>query len=176
MMMVVDELLKCCLKVYYQWTHNSQSVLNWSEVYRLNYVYCYIKVCYYEILAGMWLRNGHQIRGQAMTYIQSHFCKSTIDIDVYLLQVIIYFFAFSDLLGILAYHKFCLAFRRYRSDGWMHYRWSFCIGACSLSLSLLCLIPFQFTSLRLSMMSAVSIFGIPTQVVWCQTCLCIIIY
>jgi len=36
----------------------------------------------------MWVRNGHQIRGQAMTYIQSHFCKSTIDIDVYLLQVI----------------------------------------------------------------------------------------
>ena len=48
---------------------------------------CYTKVCYYEILAGMWVRNGHQIRGQGMTYIQSHFCKSTVDVDVYLLQV-----------------------------------------------------------------------------------------
>jgi len=48
---------------------------------------CDIKVCYYEILAGMWVRNGHQIRGQAMTYIQSHFCKSTVDVDIYLLQV-----------------------------------------------------------------------------------------
>jgi len=40
----------------------------------------------------MWVRNGHQIRGQAMTYIQSHFCKSTIDIDIYLLQVTLYLF------------------------------------------------------------------------------------
>ena len=40
----------------------------------------------------MWVRNGHQIRGQAMTYIQSHFCKSTIDIDIYLLQVTVYLF------------------------------------------------------------------------------------
>ena len=51
-------------------------------------------MCYYEILAGMWVRNGHQIRGQAMTYIQSHFCKSTIDVDIYLLQVAIYVFKF----------------------------------------------------------------------------------
>jgi len=48
---------------------------------------CYVKVCYYEVLTGMWVRNGNQIRGQAMTYIQSHFCKSTIDVDIYLLQV-----------------------------------------------------------------------------------------
>lgn len=63
----------------YQWKIYYKKVLN-----------CCIKVCYYEILTGMWVRNGHQIRGQAMTYIQSHFCKSTIDIDIYLLQVIAY--------------------------------------------------------------------------------------
>jgi len=53
-----------------------------------------VKVCYYEILAGMWVRNGHQIRGQAMTYVQSHFCKSTIDVDIYLLQATAYLLPF----------------------------------------------------------------------------------
>lgn len=35
----------------------------------------------------MWVRNGLQIKGQAMTYVQSHFCNSMIDPDIYLLQV-----------------------------------------------------------------------------------------
>ena len=35
----------------------------------------------------MWVRNGLQIKGQAMTYVQSHFCNSLIDPDIYLLQV-----------------------------------------------------------------------------------------
>ena len=48
---------------------------------------CYIKVCYHEILAGMWARNGQQIRGQAMRYVESRICKSTVDVDIYLLQV-----------------------------------------------------------------------------------------
>jgi len=39
-------------------------------------------------MAGLWVRNGLQIKGQAMTYIQCHFCKSMIDADIYLLQVI----------------------------------------------------------------------------------------
>jgi len=52
-----------------------------------------MKVCYYEVLAGMWVRNGHQIRGQAMTYVQSHFCKSTVDVDIYLLQVTITYYS-----------------------------------------------------------------------------------
>lgn len=39
----------------------------------------------------MWVRNGLQIKGQAMTYVQSHFCNSMIDPDIYLLQVCIDF-------------------------------------------------------------------------------------
>lgn len=38
----------------------------------------------------MWVRNGLQIKGQAMTYVQSHFCNSMIDPDIYLLQVGLY--------------------------------------------------------------------------------------
>ncbi|KAK7479151.1 hypothetical protein BaRGS_00029592 [Batillaria attramentaria] len=40
-----------------------------------------------QIYAGMWVRNGIQIKGQAMTYIQCHFCYSLADLDIYLLQV-----------------------------------------------------------------------------------------
>ncbi|XP_063285782.1 E3 ubiquitin-protein ligase UBR3 isoform X4 [Pelobates fuscus] len=40
-----------------------------------------------EIHSNMWVRNGLQIKGQAMTYVQSHFCNSMIDPDIYLLQV-----------------------------------------------------------------------------------------
>ena len=45
------------------------------------------QVVFHEILCGMWVRNGLQIRGQAMTYIQCHFCNSMVDADLYLLQV-----------------------------------------------------------------------------------------
>ena len=31
--------------------------------------------------------NGLQIQGQAMTYIQCHFCKSMVDADLFLLQL-----------------------------------------------------------------------------------------
>lgn len=44
-------------------------------------------MAFYEILGGMWVRNGLQIKGQAMTYIQSNFCNSMVDADIYLLQV-----------------------------------------------------------------------------------------
>ncbi|KAK3873893.1 hypothetical protein Pcinc_021134 [Petrolisthes cinctipes] len=37
--------------------------------------------------SGMWVRNGLQIKGQAMTYIQCHFCNSMVDADLYLLQI-----------------------------------------------------------------------------------------
>lgn len=46
-----------------------------------------IQVCLPQIYAGMWVRNGIQIKGQAMTYIQCHFCYSLADLDIYLLQV-----------------------------------------------------------------------------------------
>uniref|UniRef100_A0AAQ4S819 E3 ubiquitin-protein ligase n=1 Tax=Gasterosteus aculeatus aculeatus TaxID=481459 RepID=A0AAQ4S819_GASAC len=38
-----------------------------------------------EIHSNMWVRNGLQIKGQAMTYVQSHFCNSMIDPDIYLI-------------------------------------------------------------------------------------------
>ncbi|XP_071532346.1 E3 ubiquitin-protein ligase Ubr3 isoform X3 [Panulirus ornatus] len=46
-----------------------------------------LQVAFYEILSGMWVRNGLQIKGQAMTYIQCHFCNSMVDADLYLLQI-----------------------------------------------------------------------------------------
>uniref|UniRef100_T1JNI2 E3 ubiquitin-protein ligase n=1 Tax=Strigamia maritima TaxID=126957 RepID=T1JNI2_STRMM len=45
------------------------------------------QVAFYEILCGLWVRNGLQIKGQAMTYTQCHFCNSMIDADLFLLQV-----------------------------------------------------------------------------------------
>ncbi|CAH2006803.1 unnamed protein product [Acanthoscelides obtectus] len=48
---------------------------------------CNIQVAFYEILNGLWVRNGLQIKGQAMTYIQCNFCNSMVDADLYLLQI-----------------------------------------------------------------------------------------
>ena len=45
-----------------------------------------IQVNFYEILCNLWVRNGLQIKGQAMTYIQCHFCNSMIDPDLFLIQ------------------------------------------------------------------------------------------
>ena len=39
------------------------------------------------VMSGLWVRNGLQMKGQAMTYIQCHFCNSMADADLYLLQV-----------------------------------------------------------------------------------------
>lgn len=36
----------------------------------------------------MWVRNGMQMKGQAMTYVQNHFCSSFSDSDLFLIQVI----------------------------------------------------------------------------------------
>ncbi|CAH1395459.1 unnamed protein product [Nezara viridula] len=46
-----------------------------------------VQVAFYEILNGLWVRNGLQIKGQAMTYVQCNFCNSMVDADLYLLQV-----------------------------------------------------------------------------------------
>lgn len=45
------------------------------------------QAAFYEIIQGTWLRNGLQIKGQAMTYIQSNFCISMVDADIFLLQL-----------------------------------------------------------------------------------------
>ncbi|XP_073956501.1 ubr3 ubiquitin ligase [Choristoneura fumiferana] len=46
-----------------------------------------VQALFYEILAGIWVRNGLQIKGQAMTYIQANFCNSMVDMDIYWLQI-----------------------------------------------------------------------------------------
>lgn len=46
-----------------------------------------VQTAFYEIVSGMWVRNGLQIKGQAMTYIQCHFCNCTVDADLSLLQL-----------------------------------------------------------------------------------------
>ena len=38
-------------------------------------------------MCQMWVRNGLQIKGQAMTYIQCHFSNSMVDADIFLLQL-----------------------------------------------------------------------------------------
>ena len=50
-------------------------------------VFFHCQVAFYEILNGLWVRNGLQIKGQAMTYIQCNFCNSMVDADLYLLQI-----------------------------------------------------------------------------------------
>lgn len=53
----------------------------------LKIVLVILQVAFYEILNGLWVRNGLQIKGQAMTYIQCNFCNSMVDADLYLLQI-----------------------------------------------------------------------------------------
>ncbi|UYV79267.1 UBR3, partial [Cordylochernes scorpioides] len=45
------------------------------------------RATFYEIMNALWVRNGVQIRGQSMTYIQCHFCNSMVDADIFLLQL-----------------------------------------------------------------------------------------
>ena len=46
----------------------------------------HVLITFYEILCGLWVRNGLQMRAQAMTYIQCHFCNSMVDPDIFLIQ------------------------------------------------------------------------------------------
>ncbi|CAG0912404.1 unnamed protein product [Notodromas monacha] len=46
-----------------------------------------IHVSFYEIFCGLWVRNGLQIKGQADSYIQCHYCNSLVDPDLYLMQL-----------------------------------------------------------------------------------------
>ena len=41
-----------------------------------------------EIRSGFWFYNGHQIKCQAQSYMQSYFCNSMLDLDVFFVQVI----------------------------------------------------------------------------------------
>lgn len=43
-------------------------------------------IAYHHIMAGLWVANGLQIKTQAINYMQPHFCNSTIDADLFLVQ------------------------------------------------------------------------------------------
>ena len=58
-----------------------------SDVLSIEFTRFYLQAAFYEILSGLWVRNGLQIRGQAMSYIQCHFGNSMVDADIFLLQV-----------------------------------------------------------------------------------------
>jgi hypothetical protein len=47
-----------------------------------------LQIATHEIHANMWVRNGMQMKGQAMTYVQNHFCSSFSDADLFLIQSI----------------------------------------------------------------------------------------
>lgn len=38
-------------------------------------------------MSDIWIRNGTQIKGQALTYIQANFCNSMVDMDMFFLQI-----------------------------------------------------------------------------------------
>lgn len=60
----------------------TKEVIDLSILHPLN-----IQVCCAEIASDMWNLNGLHIKGQAMTYKQTHFCNSMADPDLYLLQL-----------------------------------------------------------------------------------------
>lgn len=45
-----------------------------------------VQIAFYQILSGHWIRNGQQMKGQALTYIECHFCNSMVDADLFLIQ------------------------------------------------------------------------------------------
>lgn len=47
-----------------------------------------VQIDFYEIWAGLWVRNGHQMKAQAMTYVGCHYCNSMVDADLFLIQQI----------------------------------------------------------------------------------------
>lgn len=67
------------------------------------------QIGYYEIHANMWIRNGLQMKGQAMTYVQNHFSSSFNDADLFLLQVIMIKFCNYDLLLRVLLERFHLS-------------------------------------------------------------------
>ncbi|XP_025207566.1 uncharacterized protein LOC112603273 isoform X2 [Melanaphis sacchari] len=68
---------------------------------------------FYEIMQGAWVRNGLQIKGQAMTYIQSNFCISMVDADIYLLQLCLSELSDANIFMSLILEKF-------KVYDWMH--------------------------------------------------------
>lgn len=47
-----------------------------------------VQIAFYQILSGHWNRNGQQMKAQAWTYIECHFCNSMLDPDLFLIQQI----------------------------------------------------------------------------------------
>lgn len=63
------------------------------------------QAAFYEIMQGSWVRNGLQIKGQAMTYVQSNFCISMVDADIYLLQLCLSEISNVDIFMSLIFEK-----------------------------------------------------------------------
>ena len=53
-------------------------------------------------MAGLWVTNGLQIKTQAINYMQPHFCNSTIDADVFLIQQVVTRFAPDEFIDMFA--------------------------------------------------------------------------
>ncbi|KAL6258401.1 hypothetical protein P5V15_010359 [Pogonomyrmex californicus] len=87
---VCDWLKSCVLPEIQRDAKRLNSYLSSKNVLRKQFndiAILEISVAFYEILNGLWVRNGLQIKGQAMTYIQCNFCNSMVDADLYLLQI-----------------------------------------------------------------------------------------
>lgn len=82
----IDSDVPAC--TFHQMTYHRMIVKDGDSLNCFVSVECLcVQVAFYEILSGMWVRNGLQIKGQAMTYIQCNFCNSMVDADLYLLQI-----------------------------------------------------------------------------------------
>ena len=62
------------------------SLLSADECYQFVQLSICVLSGYFQIQCGMWVRNGTQIRSQAITYQQPHFSEAMLDLDVFFLQ------------------------------------------------------------------------------------------
>ena len=53
----------------------------------IGYFQSIFQVALCEIKAGLWVYSGFQMRGQALSYVQCHFCNSMVDLDLFFVQV-----------------------------------------------------------------------------------------
>lgn len=58
--------------------------------------------CYNHIMAGDWAYNGLSIKTQALNYTQAHFCNSTIDADIFLIQMVAAHLPSDDMIDYLS--------------------------------------------------------------------------
>jgi len=59
-------------------------------------------IAFQHIMSGLWMTNGLQIKTQAINYMQPHFCNSTIDADIFLIQQVATRIAANDFIDMFA--------------------------------------------------------------------------